>query len=1124
MQLKSGFFFVFCLCFNSCSTEKSEPINEVQELDELFTVLQADDTGLNFNNKLEESTYMNGFYYEYFYNGGGVAVADFNNDGLEDIYFISNLRTNKLYLNQGELQFKNVSVKANAQGKGGFPTGVALVDINDDGLMDIYILKSGRFDDDDLLRNELLINTGVDANQVPIFEERARDYGLDLPHYSTQASFFDYDRDGDLDMFLINHNIEIYEIDEVAEVMEGRSDKIGEKLYRNDNGNYVNVTDKSGIISNNLGFTLGLAIGDLNSDGWPDIYTSNDYYEKDHLYLNNQDGTFSEKSLDAFGHISTFSMGNDIADINNDGLLDIVSLDMMAQDNYTQKTSMSGMNVADFYMIENLSLHRQYMYNALQLNNGNDPNSDTPQFSDIAQLAGVSSTDWSWAPLLFDMDNDGHRDLFVSNGIKRDFRNNDFLIYLEKKYQEGVMKTKLDLAEHVDDLLEKLPARKKENYFFLNNKQLRFNKTEIVQPGSYSSGAAYADFDQDGDIDLVVNNTDDFAYLYRNNTQNSNYIKIKLQGAVGNRDAIGTRVEIMAGENRYLAEKYYTRGFQSSMAIPLHFGLGDQNRIDSLIVIWPDGKSQFLLNVEVNKELTVAYNPDKNNIGDSPKRGYKFSDITKDSGIRFKHDENEYNDFDKESLIPHKMSQHGPCLSVADVNNDGLDDFFIGGAMGQSGSLFLQNTSGKFSNNEVETFNKDSFHEDNGSLFFDADNDGDQDLYVVSGGNEKEAENSFYLDRFYVNDGIGNFTRSMSAIPDITESGQVVKAGDYDNDGDLDLFVGSRVSPMNYGYPSKSYLLENKSTSSTILFEDVTESTIPDMLNHGMVTDALWVDIDASDDLELIVAHEWGSIEAYKTVDEKFVNISSSLGLDQHIGWWYSLAATDVDNDGDIDLIAGNLGLNYKYKATNETPFHLYLNDFDQNKSNDIVLGYHQGNSLYPLRGRECTSNQMPFIKEKFKTYDAFGKATLQEVYGDKLNASIHVAANNFASGIFRNVDNQRFEFEALQNGVQVSSMNKILVSDLNKDKNKDLIMFGNLYGSEVETPRNDASYGHYMKGNGNGNLTLIPAYQSGLYVKGDVNDASLINIGNKEEKRLALLIARNNDQLMLVKVQKIKE
>jgi len=1096
-----------------CCSEK-ESIKEEKETGSLFTVLGVEETGLNFNNKLEETTTMNGFYYEYFYNGGGVAVADFNNDGLQDIYFISNLRTNKLYLNQGELKFKNVSIKANAQGGGGFPTGVTVVDINNDGLKDIYILKSGRFDTDESLRNELLINKGVGDDSVPVFEENAASYGLDLPHNSTQASFLDYDRDGDLDMFLINHNIEIYEIDDVAEIQKQKSDKVGEKLFRNDDGKFVNVTEAAGIVSNNIGFGLAAAIGDVNNDGWPDVYTSNDYYEKDHLYLNNQDGTFKESSLESFNHISTFSMGSDMADVNNDGLTDIISLDMSAEDNYTQKTSMSGMNVADFYMIEDLGLHRQYMYNALQLNNGTLPGTEVPVFSDVAQMAGISSTDWSWAPLLFDMDNDGYRDLFVSNGIKRDFRNNDFLIYLEKKYREGMRKNEVDLEKHVDDLLEKLPERPKENYFYLNNGDLSFEKLDFEQPMTYSNGAAYADFDNDGDLDVVVNNTDDFVQLYRNNTKNAPYLDIILKGDEGNIDALGSKVEVMQGEKTYTAENYFTRGFQSAMAVPLHFGLGEIDRIDSVRVSWPDGKVQVQKNIKANQELKIRYSPNVNKI-EKYKEKQNFVDITESSGLQFKHTENEYNDFEKESLIPHKMSQFGPALSVADVNNDGLEDFFIGGAMGQAGALFVQSFDGKFEKSQVEAFETDSGHEDTGALLFDADNDGDQDLYVVSGGNEKPAGDNYYLDRFYVNDGAGNFKKTMTSIPEITTSGLAVAAGDFDQDGDLDILVGSRVRPMNYGLPSKSFLLENKSGNGTILFDDVTEDKIPDMLEHGMVTDALWADIDSDDSLELIVAQEWGSIEIFKYTNGKFEDVSDKFGLGDQVGWWYGLACDDIDSDGDLDLIAGNLGLNYKYKASVKAPFHLYVNDFDKNSSNDIVLGYEQDSTLYPLRGRECTSNQMPFVKKKFETYDAFAKASLQDVYGEALDNSIHRVATNFASCFLENRGNKTFEFKPLPNSVQVSSINEIIVLDYNNDKKNDLILLGNLYASEVETPRNDASYGHLLGGRGDGNFDVIPHVKSGLYVRGDVCGASLISIGKKKQK--ALLIARNNDTLMVV-------
>ncbi len=1099
----------------SCKDKIAFDSDEV--IEELFTVLEFEDTGLNFNNKLEETTSMNGFYYEYFYNGAGVAVADFNNDGLQDIYFTSNLRTNKLYLNQGELKFKNVSIKANAQGYEGFTTGVAIVDINNDRLKDIYILKSGRFESDEPLRNELLINTGVNENNIPIFEEKASEYNLDLPHHSTQASFFDYDRDGDLDMFLINHNIEIYEMHEIEDIMKNQSEKIGEKLYRNDNGKFVNVTEKAGIISNNLGFGLGVAIGDVNNDGWPDVYTGNDYYEKDHLYINNQNGTFNEVSEKAFGHISTFSMGNDIADINNDGYLDIISLDMMAEDNYGQKASMSGMNVAGFSMIENLGLHRQYMYNSLQVNNGNYPNTKNPVFSDIAQLANISSTDWSWAPLLMDMDNDGYRDIFVSNGIKRDFRNNDFLIYLEKKYKEGSKKQNIDLSKHVEDLLKKLPERKKKNCFYLNKSNLQFQKQELNQPASFSNGAAYADFDNDGDLDIIVNNTDDFAYLYRNNQKKNNYLKVKLKGSKRNIDAVGARLKVTVGEHIFTAENYFTRGFQSAMSVPMHFGLGNAKKVEELKVIWPDGKSQTLVDIDVNKEISISYDTahSKEHRGlENQNKDFLFEDATLQYGTYIKHQENNYDDFSLESLLPHKMSEEGPALAVGDINSDGLDDFYLGGAKGISGTLFMQTEKGELLASNMALFQKEREFEDVDAEFFDVDSDGDLDLYIVSGGNEFKENSIYYSDRIYINTN-GIFTKIDTPFKNnITISGSVVKPHDFDSDGDLDLFIGGRQSPGKYPYPTMSLILRNDSRNGKIQFVDIEVEALKDI---GMVTDAQWADIDGDKVKDLVIVGEWMPIKILKHNKGIFSDVTEMAGLNKEIGWWFSVEVADFDNDGDMDFIAGNLGLNSKYKASEKAPFEIFAKDFDQTGTLDIVLGYHEKGKLFPLRGRQCSSNQMPFIKKKFPTYHDFASAELINVYGEEnISNALHYKATTFATSYFENKGNGTFTKRRLPNEAQTTTITNIISEDIDKDGNLDLVLLGNMYGFEVETPRQDAGYGLYMAGDGKGGFKPVMPFNSGVYVNGNISEAKFIKMLSGKK---TIIIAKNDDGIQFLEI-----
>ena len=863
-----------------------------------------------------------------------------------------------------------------------------------------------------------------------------------------------------------------------------------------------------------IGYGLGVAVSDLNNDGWPDVYIGNDFSEKDFLYINNKNGTFREASLEAFRHMSNFSMGNDIADINNDGLLDIMAVDMMAEDNFSQKTSMSGMAPERFYRNTNLGLHHQYMYNTLQLNNGVDQSTNTPMFSDIAQISGVSSTDWSWAPLFFDMNNDGHKDLFISNGIKGDFRNNDFVNYRKAKQAEVIKNQKVDPKTYITDILSKMPDRKKENYFYVNNGDLTFKKENIKQSATNSNGAAYADFDNDGDLDIVVNNSAGISYIYKNNTTGNNYIKLKLKGQKGNLNAIGARVALYSKSAVQTIENQFTRGFQSAMADAIHFGVHQDHLIDSIRVTWSDNTSQVFRGVKPNQTLTISYENQDKIVKNSTSSDYIFTDITAQSTVNFRHTENDFNDFEKETLLPHRMSQLGPALAVADVNNDGLEDFFIGGAKGHSSALYLQNASGKFSKS-TSAFFRDKNHEDVGAVFFDADNDGDQDLYVVSGGTEANLNDDYYTDRFYENNGKGNFIRNKKALPKMTSSGLRVSPSDYDNDGDIDLFVGGRVVPGFYGRSTRSYLLENKSSDGGVNFEDVTETAIPEMMKHSMITASVWADINKDGLQDLIIANEWGPIEVFINESGIFKNETKAFGLSEHVGWWSALEVSDMDNDGDLDIIGGNLGLNYKYKASFDNPFYMYVNDFDVNNTDDIVLGYSQENQVYPVRGRQCSSEQMPFIKEKFKSYNDFGTANVKDIYGDKLKEGLEYRATYFASAILKN-ENNSFRFEAFENRAQLSSVNKILIDDFNKDVAKDILLFGNLYGSEVETPRNDASYGTLMVRNSDNAFKCLDNNKANLWAGGDIKDAAFITIGESK----AILLARNNDKLSIIKIR----
>ena len=1103
--------FIFLGCKNKQENSNLETVSNKP----LLEVLPSSITNIDFKNNLKESEYMNGIFYEYFYNGSGVAVGDFNNDGWDDIYFVSTLEKNTLYLNNENLSFNDVTSISKADSGFGFDSGVTTVDINQDGLLDIYICRTGRFKDENKRRNALMVNMGV-KDGVPVFKEMAADYGLDDPSFSTQASFFDYDRDGDLDMFLVNHGIDTYSDSQIEEFNNTVSNYRGERLYRNEKGKFIDVSKEAGVINNMLGYGLGVAIGDLNNDGWPDIYVSHDFSGQDHLYLNQKNGTFLEAAKQTTGHISNFSMGNDIADFNNDGLMDIIVVDMMAEDNYGMKTSMSGMNPARFYRHVDAGLHHQYMYNTLQLNNGVDNKDGLPKFSDVAHLGGLTSTDWSWSPLFIDIDNNGFKDLFISNGIKRDFRNNDFIRYRkerENSLKAGEIRAKGDF---INDLLDKMPNRKKKNYFYLNNKDLTFEKINIEQPETNSNGAAYADFDNDGDIDIVVNNSDDIAFIYKNNASeinNNNFLKVKFIGPENNKSGIGTRVELTENDNLQVQENYVTRGFQSSVTNQLNFGLGSRDKIDRIKITWNDGKSQILNNVDVNQQITISYKDANASIKTNQQKEFLFSDITNKIGLNVKHNENGFDDFKREELLPHRMSTLGPALAVADVNGDGLDDFFIGGAKDSPAKLYVQQNNGGFNAISASTFNGDKEYEDIGAAFLDFDGDGDIDLYVSSGGNEYDNNTSNLQDRLYENLGQHKFVKTNKVLPKLQSSGSCVRVADYDNDGDTDIFVGGRQHPGKYPFPGESHLLRNDSNNGKNVYTDVTSDNAKKLSDIGMVTDAVWADVDGDSQLDLTVVGEWMAPAIFKNENGNFKMQSK---LSNETGWWYSIASEDIDLDGDMDFIMGNLGLNYKYKANKQEPFEIFAKDFDNNNTLDIVLGYYNSGELFPLRGRQCSSNQMPFVKEKFKTYEAYGSATLEEVYSpEALKEALHYQANNFASSFLINNGDTSFETNNLDNRAQLSSVNDIIIEDFDKDGIKDFILVGNLYGSEIETPRNDASYGLFFKGTKEGKFKIVPPFKSGLYIGGDVKAAEVINLKSGK----GILVAKNDDYLQLIKV-----
>jgi hypothetical protein len=1079
----------------SCSTSKTE--------DKLFELIPSEVSNIAFLNKIEESEELNYFTYPYLYMGGGTAIGDFNNDGLEDVFFTGNQVSNKLYLNNGNLKFDDITEKAGLTGDNRWYTGVSLVDINADGWLDIYLSVAGISGQ---LANELYINNG-DLT----FTESAEVYGIADKGYSYQGTFFDYDVDGDLDLLVINYSPTNFNAkpEYYRYKMDNINDFDSDHLYENINGKFVDKTNESGVA--NFGLTISASVIDFNNDGLQDIYLNNDFGSPDLLYLNNGDKTFREVSKLATGHTAMYSMGSDAVDINNDGLMDYIQLDMSPQDNYRSKANMASMNIPLFWAQVNNGLHYQYMHNVLQLNSGIIDS--IPRFSDISQMASLSSTDWSWSVLALDVDNDASKDIFITNGTRREINNRDFF----KSLTKGLA---FSSPKYLFEESKKIPSQPISNYLFKNNGDLTFDDISIssgISELSFSNGMAYGDLDNDGDLDIVINNIDKEAFVYENTSnrkKDNNYLKIKLKGESNNLNGIGARIKVITKKGTQTLDQMPVRGFQSTISNIPHFGLGDEKTIDKLEVRWPDGtvtiKNNLVGNqtIVIDKKEAVSYIKKSDN---SSLTMFNRVSNKENKLANLIHKENEFDDFGVQILLPHKMSQFGPAMVVADFNNDKKDDIFFGGSSGNLSMLYFQDITGEFVKKENKLFETYRNNEDIDAISFDFDGDNDLDIYVVSGGNEFEPNTINYKDRLYINDGNGNFTDGTNLMPNNMTSGSMVKANDFDSDGDLDLFVGTRHLPHNYPLSQGSFIYENDNGS----FKDVSKQIAPELLNSGMVTDAVWVDVNSDSKIDLVAVGEWMEplVLLQNTNGEFYRASNESLGLENMFGWWFSIETEDLDNDGDMDLVLGNLGNNYKYQATTDQPFKVFAKDFNNSGTTDIVLSYPQGGNYYPVRGKQCSSEQLPELKEKFKDYNSFAIANVEDVYSELgLKDALELNANTFSSYILQN-NNGRFKKIKLPSYAQISSINDILIDDFNQDGMKEILVAGNLYTSEVETTRNDASYGSVITFDENlEKLKALQPSESGLFIQGDCKKVGKIKIGE-----LHYLMSAINDGTVLL-------
>jgi hypothetical protein len=1082
-----------------------------------FELLRKDATGLDFENVQKQSLEFNVFNYMYFFNGGGVAAGDFNNDGLVDLYFTSNMGPNKLFLNEGpkgagSLKFRDVTEQAGVAGlEGGWSTGVTVADVNNDGLLDIYVNQVGEYQ---IIkgRNQLFICKGIE-NGVPEYEDEAIPYGLDFVCFGTQAVFFDYDLDGDLDLFQLNHSLHNHEtFGQRKDFMGTKHPLSGDRLMRNDGERFTEVTMQAGINSSVIGYGLGVVIGDVNLDGWPDIYVGNDFHENDYLYINQRNGTFKEELTEQMMHCSNYSMGVDMADINNDGWNDIVSLDMLAEDPVILKSSMGEFDYGTYMFRIGYGYHYQFSRNNLQLNNGDGT------FSEIGLQAGIHATDWSWAPLLVDFDHDGYKDLFISNGIPRRMNDIDYINY-RKSDEEFTYRTNLsEMTEENLKVVEQMPRIKLPNKFYHNSGKLTFQDIgQQVKNGltTYSNGAIYADLDNDGDLDIVVNNIEDEPFVYKNKTIENgglggNYIALKLKGAPKNDNAIGAKAVVFKKGQKLLYENFPVRGFQSCLPAGLHIGLGDTTQVDSIVLIWPDGSYQQLDGFAFNQLHTISWRQGLpkyhyENLKNRKPHLAEFEDVTAKIALDFQHKENPFVEFHRERLIPHMVSSEGPALSVGDINGDGLEDVFFGSSKRNKSALYFQKPDGSFILKTPDVIANDSLFEDVDAVFADLDNDGDLDLAIAAGGNEYSGKDEAMKQRAYLNDGKGNFRRMD--FEGVYMTAACVLPADFNKDGLMDLFFGARAVPWKYGITPASMLLQNMGNGA---FENVTAKIGGGLQEAGMVKNGEWTDIDKDGDPDLVLAIEWEPITIFLNDDGRFKKTT----FDERKGWWNFVLPHDFDGDGDIDLLAGNLGENSKLKPTPEHPVKLYVNDFDDNEQLDPILSYHLGGREIPFANYKDVTAQLPGLKKKFLFAKDFAKASLTELLGkEKLAKSVVREVNFFKSVYYENLGNGKFEAYDLPAELQFSTLNAACLSDLEGDGNMEVLLGGNFYDCNIEMGRYDANYGNVLRISKGGRMEVFPL--GSLQVKGQVRRIEPVKSGG----RTLFILAKNNDKPQVIKV-----